>query len=177
MEKSVKWSDHSHNRKTRRSLIVDELPPLEPYPFLSAKDYFALPDTDRAHIRLHNQAIKNAMVKLEDTYSVPWKTARLLRGAGKEVKLQEQDSCSRVPATTNDELEEPEELKPSIILMGDSQDYPYWSPTSGDAQHIKTRGHKLTIIPEASDGTDEARREETAVCDGMVDARGEETMV
>ena len=163
MEKSVKWSDHSHNRKTRRSLIVDELPPLEPYPFLSAKDYFALPETDKAHIRLHNQAIKNAMVKMEDTYSVPWKTARLLSGARKEVNIQEQDSCSRVPVTTNDEMEEPKEHKPSIMLMGDSQDYPYWSPISENVQHIKTRGHKLTIIPEVSDGMVETRREEIAV--------------
>ena len=105
------------------------------------------------------------MVELEDTHSVPWKTARLPRGARKEVKLQEQDIRSRVPVTSNDEMEGPKELKPSIILMGKSQeDYPFWSPTSGDAQCIKKRSHKLTIIPEISDGMTEARREETMGC-------------
>ena len=52
------------------NIQVDELPPLEPYPFLSAKDYAALPDADRTHIRMHNKAIKDAMAKLEDTHSV-----------------------------------------------------------------------------------------------------------
>ena len=42
MERSAKWNGSLHNRRTRRSPIVNKLPSLDPYPFLNVKDYPAL---------------------------------------------------------------------------------------------------------------------------------------
>ena len=125
-DKPVKHLATKSWNSARKSLIAQErtlekLPPLEPYPFLSAIDYAALPDADRTHIRMHNKAIKDAMAKLEGTHSVSRKPTHLPRDARKEVKFQDSGSRFRVLAITNDELEELEELEPSIVLMSHPQ--------------------------------------------------------
>ena len=93
---------------------IEILPPLEPYPFLSAEDYAKLPDNDRTYIRLHNQAIKEAMAKLQDRGPSTRQPTSFSRELKKEVKFQDQGSRFRVLATTNDDLEE---IEPSFVLM------------------------------------------------------------
>ncbi len=69
--------------------------PLDPYPFMAHAEYSELSDADRAHVRDHNNAIREAMRSMDH---------------GKE----DRNSRTRVLATDADDLEE---LEPDIVLM------------------------------------------------------------
>ncbi len=69
--------------------------PLDPYPFMAHAEYSELSDADRAHVRDHNNAIREAMRSMDH---------------GKE----DRNSKTRVLATDADDLEE---LELDIVLM------------------------------------------------------------
>ena len=139
----MKWSDGSHNNKTRRSLNVEELPSSEPY-LMSPTDYSELPETDKDHIQSHNQAIKDAMERMQPESYI---------------------NRSRTSVTTSHTTEGPKRESPIIPIVG-SEAYPYWSPITGDELCDETRGYEVTIVPDVSDDNCEVKWSEQIASDG-----------
>ena len=142
-EESVKWSDGSHNNKTRHSLNVEELPSSEPY-LMSPTDYSELPETDKDHIQSHNQAIKDAMERMQPESYI---------------------NRSRTSVTTSYKTEAPKRESPIIPTVG-SEAYPYWSPITGDELCDETRDYEVTIVPDVSDDNCEVKWSEQIPSDG-----------